>query len=385
MMPLSMIKNKSKESSVFAKKAEQGFTLLDVMIGMVVITAAGGIAVMTISGVTHANNTQELASAVTSVNNDYDYWLGQNPNATTEQKQAHIRETVSALNNSKFIGAAYESGKSEDICLWSSLSNNSNISKGMTITAIGKETNCSAMETVLTGNSRTNRTTNQDPPVVNAAPATPAPEFPWSILLGVAASGAVVGTGGFVTYKSVGKVKEAKKRSDAEKKLRLKNRNDWAALLERHDVIRREWSLYELDAMKMLDFPMLSDMREPVTVKLHTALRDANNVRPANAEAMIDENAKGSDYEKAVSALEIAFHVAQTEAKRVQWHKYSVAEQKRLSTAKNLLSFVMDGAASEFERQAAYKRLQKEISGLITLPKMTMNVLEDKMRVMITA
>lgn len=366
------------------KKLEDGFTLVELMVSVVMIGLVGGIGIFGFTVFANKGASVTLGTYVTDVSNNYHDWLSRNPNATTDEKKAHIRETVSALKDSYSMGAAFDTGKTEDVCLWDKYSNNGDITKGMTVSTIGKETNCSSMETVFTGNSRSSRNTNT-PPVVNAAPATPAPEFPWSILLGVAASGAVVSTGGFITYKSVGKIKEVKKRSEADKKRRLKNRNDWQALLDRHDVIRREWSLYELDAMKMLDFPMLSDMREPLTVKLHVALREANNLRPANVDAMVEESAGGSEYQKAVSALETAFHVAETEAKRIKWRKFSAAERKQLTTAKNLLSMVMDGGASEFERQAAYKRLQKEISGLITLPKMTMNVLEDKMRVMITA
>lgn len=385
MIQLSMVKNRFAEATSSGKKDEGGYTMIDVMIGMSVVGVVGGLGVLGMSMAAHGANSEKLAIAVTAVNNDYDDWVAKNPNVSTEEKEAHIRETVAALQDSKYIGAAYESGKSEDVCLWSSLSNNSNISKGMTISAIGKETNCAAMKTVVAGNSRTSRSNTNPAPAAPSTPAAPAPEFPWSILFGVVASGAVLGTGGFVTYKSVGKMKEVKKRSDDEKNRRAKNRNDWEALIARHDAVRREWSLYELDAMKMLDYPLLSDMREKVTVDLHTALRNANNIRPEDVATLINEPANGSDYEKAVSKLEVAFHVAESEAKRVQWHKFSAVEQKRLSTAKNLLSFVMDSGASEFERQAAYKRLQKEISGLITLPKMTVNVLEDNMRVMITA
>lgn len=384
MIQLSTVKNRFTEAYSSGKKDEGGYTMVDVLLGMTIVGAAGVLGITGLSIATNGANSEKLAAAVTSVNNDYDDWVAKNPNASTEEKEAHIRETVAALNDSKYIGAAYESGKSEDVCLWNSFSNNSDISKGMTITAIGKQTNCSGMKTVVNNNSRSSKN-NNPAPAAPSTPAAPAPEFPWSILFGVAASGAVLGTGGFVTYKSVGKMKEVKKRSDDEKNRRAKNRNDWEALIARHDAVRREWSLYELDAMKMLDYPLLSDMREKVTVDLHTALRNANNIRPEDVATLINEPANGSDYEKAVSKLEVAFHVAESEAKRVQWHKFSAVEQKRLSTAKNLLSFVMDSGASEFERQAAYKRLQKEISGLITLPKMTVNVLEDNMRVMITA
>lgn len=158
----------------------------------------------------------------------------------------------------------------------------------------------------------------------------------------------------------------------------------WNELNNRYDAIAKEWASYELDPVKILDFPLLSDMRESNTVAFHKAMRHASNLKPSDLKIVSYTDPSGSPFETAVTDLENAFLVAETEAKRVRWSNFSAEEQKRLQTAKNLLNLAMDGGATDSERQAAYKRMQKELEGLIIIPKQTVLALEKKVNLSIT-
>jgi hypothetical protein len=162
------------------------------------------------------------------------------------------------------------------------------------------------------------------------------------------------------------------------------NISRWNELVERYDSITKEWASYELDPVRILDFPLLSDMNEERTIKFHAALRKAKHLRPSNVKKVSEIAAFGSPFALAVDELENTFHAAETEAKRVRWSKFTPEERKRLQTAKSLLNLAMDSGATEAERQSAYKRMQKELDGLIVIPKATVLALEKKVSLMLT-
>jgi flagellar basal body-associated protein FliL len=154
------------------------------------------------------------------------------------------------------------------------------------------------------------------------------------------------------------------------------NIDTWKALISKHREVRANWASYELDAAKLLDFPLMTDMREPATVALHKALKHALSLEPKDIQAVKFIDAATSPFALAVNDLDVAFHTAETEARRVVWAKFSDGERKRLATAKNLLRIAMDSAASSAERQTAYKRVFKEIEGLIRIPEQALLALE---------
>ena len=188
----------------------------------------------------------------------------------------------------------------------------------------------------------------------------------------------MIGTGGAIF--GVRKVKATRKRKT---KIYRNSERHIDSLMERHDNVRRSWADYELDPIKMLDYPLLSDMKEKSTSDLWLALRQANSLRDSRSN--MSTHAFASAYEKAVLSLEHAFEVAEREAKRVRWSNFSVEERKRLTTAKSLLNFVMDTAASEHERHIAYKRLHKELEGLLQLPDATLLTMENSLKKMVLA
>lgn len=85
-----------------------------------------------------------------------------------------------------------------------------------------------------------------------------------------------------------------------------------------------------------------------------------------------------SEYRAAVTDYEVAFELAERDARRQSTSGLSETERKRLATAKQLLSVATDEAATAAERQSAYKRARRELDGLISLSDEAIVVLEKK-------
>ena len=149
-----------------------------------------------------------------------------------------------------------------------------------------------------------------------------------------------------------------------------------------HDATNKLWLDYELDVGKLIDFPMMTDVREPLTVAFLRAKRTADAMRPA---AATDITGKGrlDDYRNAVTSYEVAFEVAEREARRVKDSAFTEPERERLKTARKLVNLAENDAASAPERQAAYKRARRELDGLLVLPDITVAALEEKVAGMI--
>jgi prepilin-type N-terminal cleavage/methylation domain-containing protein len=195
-------------------------------------------------------------------------------------------------------------------------------------------------------------------PVTRSAPV----EFPWGIVLGIGVSAILV-------VALVALIVWFVRQNKASVVTSKNNIAGWEKLITRHRELRMQWASYELDMAKLIDFPLMTDMREPVTAALHKALKKAADLEPANAKKMAAHPVVNSDFWNAVNDLDAAFHTAEQTAKKVAWSKFTPSERKSLSTAKNLLALALDSGASPAERQAAYKRVFKELQGLIEFPE----------------
>jgi len=157
-----------------------------------------------------------------------------------------------------------------------------------------------------------------------------------------------------------------------------------AALLAAHDDVNSRWLDYELDVGKLIDYPVMTDVREPLTVAFLRAKREADGLRPAGP-ADVETRSRLDEYRAAVRGYEVAFDVAEREARRIKDSNFSGPERQRLATARKLLRIAEDKAATPAERQTAYKRARRELDGLIALPDATRAALEAKIAGMLDA
>jgi hypothetical protein len=157
---------------------------------------------------------------------------------------------------------------------------------------------------------------------------------------------------------------------------------DVESLLAAHDATNKRWLEYELDVGKLIDFPLMTDVREPLTVAFLRAKREADGLRPPSASDMTAP-ARVEAYRKAVDGFGVALDIAEREARRLKDSKFTGPERERLATARQLLKIAENDAATPAERQAAYKRARRELDGLIVLPDVTVAALEDKIAPML--
>jgi hypothetical protein len=149
-------------------------------------------------------------------------------------------------------------------------------------------------------------------------------------------------------------------------------------VLERHDRTDARWLDYEIDIAKLLDFPLMTDMRDPLTIAFHKARSRADWLRPDSVEDILGDRTAQLEYRDAVGEYVTAFDVAESEAIRRRRSDFSSEAQERLARAQHLLRLASDSGATPQERQSAYARAQKELDGLIVLPATTRASIERK-------
>ncbi|HSN36157.1 MAG TPA: hypothetical protein VLT34_07395 [Arthrobacter sp.] len=162
------------------------------------------------------------------------------------------------------------------------------------------------------------------------------------------------------------------------------SRSQVRQLMDGHDAVNGRWLDYELDVGKLIDFPVMTDVREPLTVAFLRAKRTADSLRPGAPED-ITTAAQLAEYREAVHSFELVFDVAEREARRIKDSNFTGPERVRLATARKLLQIASDAAATPAERQTAYKRARHELDGLIVLPDATLAALEQTVAGMIGA
>lgn len=153
----------------------------------------------------------------------------------------------------------------------------------------------------------------------------------------------------------------------------------WRSLrrvVDEHGRTDTRWLEYELDVAKLLDFPLMTDMRDPLTVAFHKAKLRADLLRPVRAEDLLDDRVAAEQYRAAVEDYVTAFNVAEAEAMRRRRSDFSKEGQQRIARAQSLLRVASDPAAAPHERQHAFDRARKELEGLIVLPPTTQASIE---------
>ncbi|MBV8929256.1 MAG: hypothetical protein JO152_09050 [Mycobacteriaceae bacterium] len=155
-------------------------------------------------------------------------------------------------------------------------------------------------------------------------------------------------------------------------------RREIARLIEEHNRTDARWLDYELDVAKLLDFPLMTDMRDPLTVRFHKAKLHADLLRPVMVEDLLSDSQARHEYRDAVYEYVSALEVAESEAIRRRRSDFSKEGRQRLARAQSLFALAADSAATLQERQHAYERACDELDGLIVLPAMVRASIERR-------
>ncbi|MGH3677812.1 MAG: hypothetical protein ACRDU5_19175 [Mycobacterium sp.] len=155
-------------------------------------------------------------------------------------------------------------------------------------------------------------------------------------------------------------------------------RRELKKVLDQHSQTDARWLDYEIDVAKLLDFPLMTDMRNPLTAEFHKAKRRADLLRPEGVDDLVGDREAQLEYRDAVHNYVTAFEVAEAEAIRQRRTGFSADEQQRIARAQNLLRLAEDDAATPEERQNAYARARTELDGILVLPAATRASIEHR-------
>ncbi|MCV7230493.1 hypothetical protein [Mycolicibacterium komossense] len=154
-------------------------------------------------------------------------------------------------------------------------------------------------------------------------------------------------------------------------------RRELHKLVAAHSDVDTRWLDYELDVAKLLDFPVMTDLRDPLTLAFHKAKRHADLLRPDSIEDILGDRAAQLDYRDAVHDYASAFDIAEAEAIRRRRSDFSSADRERMARAQSLLRLAGDTGATPQERHNAYTRARTELDGLIALPAAAVAAIEQ--------
>lgn len=146
--------------------------------------------------------------------------------------------------------------------------------------------------------------------------------------------------------------------------------------VEEHSRIESQWLSYELDPAKLLDFPLMTDLRAPLTERFHKAKIRADMLRPVRAEDLLDDRESAANYLAAVEEYVAAFNAAEAEAIRRRRDDFPERDKQRIDRAQRLLRVASNEAATPSERERAYDRARQELEGLLVLPSATRAAIE---------
>lgn len=171
---------------------------------------------------------------------------------------------------------------------------------------------------------------------------------------------------------------EMARAAGATRSVETAHQRELARVLSQHDRTHQRWLDYEIDIAKLLDFPLMTDMRDPLTIAFHRARNHADLLRPDNPQDLLGDRAAQLEYRDAVHDYVTAFEVAEAEAIRRRRSDFSEAAQERIARAQQLFRLASDDGATPDERRSAYLRAQKELDGLIALPAITRAGIEGR-------
>ncbi len=164
-----------------------------------------------------------------------------------------------------------------------------------------------------------------------------------------------------------------------ERRVTRLNAEQLRTTLRIHDDVDKRWWDYEIDLATIIRFPMLVDVREPLTREFHKAKGRADMLRPQivisespGADEVPDpakvDAAALFEYRDAVLDYAAAFDAAEREARRRKQADFSPVERESLERVRRLVMIAADEAATPAERQAAYRKARAELDGLIDVP-----------------
>jgi hypothetical protein len=122
---------------------------------------------------------------------------------------------------------------------------------------------------------------------------------------------------------------------------------------------------YETDLAKQIDYPMMTDVADPLVGKYVREMRHAQELERALVKK--PGLADAERFSSTVTGLKVSYEAAVRKSEKVRWSGFTAAEQKRLKDARIALDLIQDSSTTPEQRNAQYRRIAKLLDGLIVL------------------
>jgi hypothetical protein len=128
---------------------------------------------------------------------------------------------------------------------------------------------------------------------------------------------------------------------------------------QRLDVIEQKYEEYAKDIVKIIKYPIMADLTDSYTAAFHSALR--------KTQRFFDEG-EMSAYKDSLDTLEDAFHVAESNARKISLSQLLPDERNKVTDARQMLALAMNDVSSETEKKNAFKGAMRNLEGIVAVP-----------------
>jgi hypothetical protein len=128
---------------------------------------------------------------------------------------------------------------------------------------------------------------------------------------------------------------------------------------KRLDNIEQKYAEYEKDIVKVIKYPIMTDLTNAYTAGFHSALR--------KTQRFFDEGDMQA-YKDSLDTLEDAFHIAESNARKISLSQLMPDERNKVTDARQMLAVAIDGASSETEKKNAFKGAMRKLEGIVAVP-----------------
>lgn len=122
------------------------------------------------------------------------------------------------------------------------------------------------------------------------------------------------------------------------------------------DGLEKDINAYGNDIVKLLKFPIMSDLRDKNTLEMMLALKNSKNIHPESSP---------KKFRKAVNSLERKFMKAESNARIICATAFSDEQRKKADKARDLFAIACNEVSSEQEKKNAFKQGFRQLEGVV--------------------
>lgn len=137
----------------------------------------------------------------------------------------------------------------------------------------------------------------------------------------------------------------------------------------RLEEVESGYANYEKDIVKLIKYPVMTDLTDKYTASFHSLLRKTRRAA---------ENEEKDAYNELIDSLDDAFFAAESNARRIATSMFSDEDKSKVTDAGQMLAMALDEKASETEKKNAYKGAMRNLEGRVSVPEVAISSLIEK-------